>query len=275
MSFFKGKRKQLAILLLCAVLLTAATALGKNFLRTLEGSDGPVVDCEVTPSGVDTTTRSLLLDITVTLQDWEKNPGVMAKIGEDDVAAPLTETADGVFTASLALPLEPINGFQLYLTKETLGHALIQEPLGRWNQITMLLPVRLQKYWLTVPRFEAKALGAGVLTTQAEEIHLEGAEDGSCAVELRVYRKGTMAQAVVGEWDAKSGLYHTKPLELPCELGDDLRLSIACRGDDGLEYEFTVGRWEITTSGDVRETPDLEQDFTPSLTWPQDGNLVE
>lgn len=270
MDFFKGKRNriEIAILLICAVFL-AAPSLGESFLRT------PKADCEVTPVGVDTTTRSLLLDITVTPQNREKTPSIIAKIGADTVGAPLTETADGVFTASLKLPLEPMNDFQLYLTGETAGQPLVQEPLGRWNHITELLSVRLQKYCLTEPHFEAETHPTGVLTTQAEEIHLEGAEDGNCAVELRVYRDGTMVQAVSGEWDAKSGLYYTEPLELPCELGDDLRLGIACRGEDGLEYEFTVGRWEITTSGNVREKPDLEQDLTPNLTWPQERNLVK
>lgn len=95
----------------------------------------------------------------------------------------------------MAVPPEPLDGFQLYPTEVKAGQALIQEPLGNWNNVHMLLPVRLQKYLLTTPRFEAGDLWNGVLTTQAEDIHLEGAEGGNCAVKLRVYLDGALAQA--------------------------------------------------------------------------------
>jgi len=43
------------------------------------------------------------------------------------------------------------------------------------------------------------------------------------------------------------------------------------RDAQNIEYENTIGRWEITADGDVREEPDLKQDINPTLTWPQEG----
>lgn len=270
MQFFQEKRKQIVILVLCAALLTAGGGLTKRFLRHLEGGDSPVVDCEVAPAGMDVETHQLLLGVTVTLKEWQ-TPGLLVEAGDTSMEFPLTETADGVFSGSVAVPLDPLNGLRLYLTEETAENASTREPLGSWANATMLLPVRLQKYQLTNPRFEAGELRNGVVTTQAEDIHLEGGEDGSCAVELRVYRNGTFAEAAPGTWDADSGLYHTERLEVPCKLEDNLRLTIAYRDAQNTEYENTIGRWEITAAGDVREEPDLKQDINPTLTWPQEG----
>ena len=143
---------------------------------------------------MDLGTRCLLFDVTVTLNEGEV-PGLLLESGEVSVEFPLTERTGGVFSGSVAVPPEPLDGFQLYPTEAKAGQALIQEPLGNWNNVHMLLPVRLQKYLLTTPRFEAGDLWNGVLTTQAEDIHLEGAEGGNCAVKLRVYLDGALAQA--------------------------------------------------------------------------------
>ena len=58
---------------------------------------------------------------------------------------------------------------------------------------------------------------------------------------------------------------------MPCKPEDNLRLTIAYRDAQNIEYENTIGRWEITADGDVREEPDLKQDINPTLTWPQEG----
>ena len=153
-----------------------------------------VIDCELSGAGMDLGTRCLLFGVTVTLNEGEV-PGLLLESGEVSVEFPLTERTGGVFSGSVAVPPEPLDGFQLYPTEVKAGQALIQEPLGNWNNVHMLLPVRLQKYLLTTPRFEAGDLWNGVLTTQAEDIHLEGAEGGNCAVKLRVYLDGALAQA--------------------------------------------------------------------------------
>lgn len=153
-----------------------------------------VIDCELSGAGMNLGTRCLLFDVTVTLNEGEV-PGLLLESGEVSVEFPLTERTGEVFSGSVAVPPEPLDGFQLYPTEVKAGQALIQEPLGNWNNVHMLLPVRLQKYLLTTPRFEAGDLWNGVLTTQAEDIHLEGAEGGNCAVKLRVYLDGALAQA--------------------------------------------------------------------------------
>lgn len=270
MQFFNKKRKQIVILVLCAALLTAGGGLTKRFLRHLEAGDSPVVNCEVAPAGMDVETHQLLLGVTVTLKEWQ-TPGLLAEAGDTSMEFPLTETTDGVFHGTVAVPLDPLNGLRLYLTEETAENSSTREPLGNWANVTMLLPVWLQKYQLTNPRFEAGELRNGVVTTQAEDIHLEGGEDGSCAVELRVYRNGTLTEAAPGTWDADSGLYYTERMEVPCKLEDNLRLTIAYRDAQDIEYEDTIGRWEITADGDVQKAPDLKQDIDPTLTWPQEG----
>lgn len=42
--------------------------------------------------------------------------------------------------------------------------------------------------------------------------------------------------------------------EVPCSLEDNLRLTIAYRTAQDIGYEVTVGRWEITSDGDVQKS---------------------
>ena len=265
MKPIKNDRKQLVALLLCAALLTVAVGVGKSAFRKMENQG---LNCKVTSTGINVETRSLGLDITVTLREGETNRGVVAQIGDDYVGATLIETDNGVFTANLQIPLDPMRGFQLYLTDETLNPASIQEKLQEWDYIRTLLPVHLKKSLTTTPRFKAGSLWNGTITTKAEDIQFVGAEDGSCTVELRVYRNGTLAQTAPGVWDTKSGLYNTETIEVPCSLKDSLRLVIACRDDQNMEYEYTISRWEITPDGNVLEKPNLEEDMAPTLIWP-------
>lgn len=265
----KKTGKQIQILVVCAVVLTVVVPVGEKFLRPASGEDKIPITCEIEPAGIDYATHSLLTEVTVTLPDKEPQSGLLLTAGEESLEFPLTETASNEFCGVLSVPLDlkPQDGFRLYLIREKLGEALIQDPLRRWDNIAFLLPVRLRKYMTVVPKFQTGNLRDGVLTTRAEDIHLEGAEDGCCAVELRAYRNGILAQTAAAAWDEETGLYHTEDLELFCQWGDEVRLAIGCRDGQGLDYEFTHGRWQITDGGGLKKLPDLKMDDYPILTW--------
>ena len=109
----------------------------------------------------------------------------------------------------------------------------------------------------------------GTLTMQVYDLNVAGMEGGSGAVELRGYCGGALVRAVPGEWDPDSGLYSTGDLEVPCKAEDTVRITLLCQDADGVAYEFTIGRWKVTTNGKVEEVPELKQDIYPALTWPE------
>ena len=109
----------------------------------------------------------------------------------------------------------------------------------------------------------------GTLTMQVYDLNVAGMEGGSGTVELRGYCGGALVRAVPGEWDPDSGLYSTGDLEVPCKAEDTVRITLLCQDADGVAYEFTTGRWKITTSGKVEEVPERKQDSYPVLTWPE------
>ncbi|MDD3347918.1 hypothetical protein [Oscillibacter sp.] len=267
---------RIVTLALCAVLLAAlAGNLGKRLLRTREGAASPVVDCVVEPVGVDLQTRSLLADVTVTLKDWEEKPALLLEAGETSAEFPLTAAENGVFIGSVAVPLEPLSGFQLYLTAEKYGQALIRERLGRWNHISTLLPLRMTSSGYSDPQYQDGTFqmtgwaSAEIASQDRDDIEVD-------APEFRLYRNGELLRTVPGERDwnvigkAEADGYIPEEQEdwtVDCGKGDQVMLTFACRGENGLGWEFTIAHFQVK-DGDV-ETVRLDEDIDPILTWPE------
>ena len=153
-----------------------------------------------------------------------------------------------------------------------LDEGTVQKRLRDCDNAITLLPVHFRKYNLLTPKFEAGNLRNGVITTEVSDICLEGDEDGSCTVELRVYCNGILTKVAPATRDADSGLYCSERIEVPCRRGDALWLTIAYQDTQNIECEVTLGRWEITDNGDVQRKPELAQDIYPTLTWPEENN---
>lgn len=260
-------KKSLIVLLSGTLLL----ALGMGLLKWNEARK-PIADIDLEPVRVDASTHVLEADLTLTLREDSKDTVVSVEttMGENTDTTELAVEGDGHYTGRLSFPLDQRGAcaVEAIITRDGTTR---RETLRTYEDIFSLLPVRVQRCWRDGPKYQAGSLGLhnGKLTTRVYDLNVAGMEGGSGAVELRGYCGGTLAQAISGEWDPDSGLYSTGVLEVPCKLGDTLRITLLCQDADGVAYEFTTGRWKITTSGKVEEVPERKQDSYPVLTWPE------
>ena len=260
-------KKSLIVLLSGTLLL----ALGMGLLKWNEARK-PIADIDLEPVRVDASTHVLEADLILTLREDSKDTVVSVEttMGENTDTTELAVEGDGHYTGRLSFPLDQRGAcaVEAIITRDGTTR---RETLRTYEDIFSLLPVRVQRCWRVGPKYQEGSLGLhnGALTTRVYDLNVAGMEGGSGTVELRGYCGGTLAQAVPGEWDPDSGLYSTGVLEVPCKLGDTLRITLLCQDADSVAYEFTIGRWKVTTSGKVEEVPELKQDIYPALTWPE------
>lgn len=259
-------KRSLIALLSCTLVLT----LGEGLLSWSQ-SRKPIGDMDLEPVRVDAATHELEADLKLTLRKASADTAVSVEttMGEDTDTTELTAGSDGCYTGRLSFPMDG-QGACVVEAVITQSGVTKRETLRRYEDVSTLLPVRLKKYWRVEPKHQEGTLGiqSGVLTTRVYDLDVAGVESGSAAIELRGYCGDTLAQVIPGEWDADSGLYSTGDLEVPCKLGDVLRITILCQDAGGVAYEFTVGRWKVTASG-AQELPELEQYKYPALIWPE------
>ena len=200
MQFFKKNQKRIVIFFLFAVLLVGVRLTIGKLQETIDNS--PEANVRITSTGIDVENHQLLLDAAVPLKGWKK-PALLLETEDTSTEISLTETKSDLFIGSFRVPLDQPNSFQLYLTDE----GTVQKRLRDCDNAITLLPVHFRKYNLLTPKFEAGNLGNGVITTEVSDICLEGDEDGSCTVELRVYCNGILTKVAPATRDAESGLY--------------------------------------------------------------------
>ena len=260
-------KKSLIVLLSGTLLL----ALGMGLLKWNEARK-PIADIDLEPVRVDASTHVLEADLTLTLREDSKDTVVSVEttMGENTDTTELAVEGDGHYTGRLSFPLDQRGAcaVEAIITRDGTTR---RETLRTYEDIFSLLPVRVQKCWREGPKYQEDSLGIrkGTLTMQVYDLNVAGMEGGSGAVELRGYCGGALVRAVPGEWDPDSGLYSTGDLEVPCKAEDTVRITLLCQDADGVAYEFTTGRWKITTSGKVEEVPERKQDSYPVLTWPE------
>ena len=260
-------KKSLIVLLSGTLLL----ALGMGLLKWNEARK-PIADIDLEPVRVDASTHVLEADLTLTLREDSKDTVVSVEttMGENTDATELAVEGDGHYTGRLSFPLDQRGAcaVEAIITRDGTTR---RETLRTYEDIFSLLPVRVQRCWRVGPKYQEGSLGLhnGALTTRVYDLNVAGMEGGSGAVELRGYCGGALVRVVPGEWDPDSGLYSTGDLEVPCKAEDTVRITLLCQDADGVAYEFTTGRWKITTSGKVEEVPERKQDSYPVLTWPE------
>ena len=66
------------------------------------------LDCSLEPTGLDMEVRALLTDVALQLKEWgaDTSAVLQVELAGDRIAFPMTAAGDGVFTASVSLPVE-------------------------------------------------------------------------------------------------------------------------------------------------------------------------
>lgn len=240
---------------------------GTSASDTEESASRLTKSFDLTPTGVDEAGGTASADVSLEL--WDDRPGAAVTLlvtqGGESFPILLTRSDSGVYTAPLTLPLPAEQGggdqsVSLTVTVEADG-TFLKERLGDYPDtrfMTTSLRADLKEGGMTYVRKSLPAPGVGLMRINADcrLSVLEGGEPVAVGnPSFRLYRNGKLMKRLDAVED-ETGRYLYGPQEwdnaLVCRSGDEVTLTFACTGNDGLSYEFQLESASITKySGDV------------------------
>ena len=255
-----------------------------DILQTqLQEGEKLIADWSLEPAGLDLEARALLADVALQLKEWgaDTSAVLQVELAGDRVAFPMTAAGDGVFTASVSLPVEQKEDTVPVLTllAET-GGVTVREDVDniprtfdlmpvargvsgggslRWRDGQLLLPSGFSftpydfaDNNITVQEPQFRLYRNGELVLQEEAVHSAGNPRIPHCYYLRETNEDGRGQ------------------EIPVEgvPGDIILLTFSCRDEYGLEYEFYIEGWEIGEDDVENYEADLLW-YIPQLTWPE------
>ena len=257
------------------------TAMEVSGLREdLREGERLVADWSLEPAGIDPETRSVLLNASVTLKEWngDTDAALLLELDGQTTEAPLTHAGNGVFTGEAAVPVEENGSLTVTLLADT-GGTVTREQAEFVYQLSDLLPVTDGATGTSTPYWEEDTLllqsGFFFCPYDRDHDYVEVRDP-----EFRLYRNGELILEEAAVYHPMSddipycyylrevnedGLGQTIPVD--AQPGDDLRLAFACQDQFGLAYEFTVDHWQVLKDDAVDVS--LDEDFYPTLTWPE------
>ena len=197
--------------------------------RKLEEGAQLVADYGLEPVGMNKVSRSLQADVVVTLKEWGADTAVelLAKLDGKETVLPMTASGSGEFACALEVPAEQNCELWLDVTI-TSGGMTRREQLGGWSELSMLLPVQMRSWGGSSPVYEN-----GLLNIGHHSGDLEGRNGAPAKASDVCYRLYVNGEKVKEEARCENWLQE-------CAGGDEVRLTLFCRDEYGLGYEFTM-----------------------------------
>lgn len=229
----------------------------------IEEGEKLVRDWELAPAGIDKASNSLLTEVSLNLKEWGEGTEVRltAHQGSGTRIVSLKDTGTGRFSGDLPVSLAG-EALSLEVCVDS-GGTSRQEELGGWDDIAMLLPLRITGTGYAGPTYRDGVFSLNGYTVDLTDQSYQPAAAAEPSFYLQ--RNGETvweAEGVMPEDDwAASGLSREeareagflrdgaytpcKPLEAECQSGDTVALFFTCRDEYGLKYTFPLERWEI------------------------------
>jgi uncharacterized protein YoxC len=229
-------------------------------------------DYRLETTGLDPAARAVTAEVSVTLRQWREDTEVLllVKQGETREQVPMTPAGDGTFTAPLTLPTAGEGMVELEVAATSDG-TTAKEYLDSWADVSDLLPLCWNGWGNGGISYEE-----GMLTARRLDSDFSDRESGDSIpaedVAFRLYRNGALAAEEPGQLDESLlrenwYTYDCDELTAAAEPGDQLRLTVFCRDQYGLGYEFTMKCWNISENGELEDAALNDTDCTTALQW--------
>jgi hypothetical protein len=223
-------------------------------------------------TGLDPAARAVTAKVSVTLRQWREDTEVLllVKQGETTEQVSMTPAGNGAFAAPLTLPTAREGMIELEIAA-TSGGTTTREYLDSWTDVSSLLPLCWSGWGNGKISYEE-----GMLTARRLDVDFSDQESGDSIpaedVAFRLYRNGALAVEEPGQLDESLlrenwYTYDCDELTAAAEPGDQLRLTVFCRDQYGLGYEFTMKCWNISENGDLENAAWDGADDTTALQW--------
>lgn len=235
---------------------TGASALSPKSISQL------IKTFDLVPEGKDEAGDTVTADVFLTLWDDQPDAAVTLLVTRGGSAASqtLTRNSSGVYSGSLTLPLSSQQDDQSISLSALVkgGGVYAQERLGDYpNALFMLASLRVdvKEGGMTYVRKALPAPGVGLMRINADcrVSVLDGSKPAEVkSASFRLYCNGErIKQLAAVEDETGQYLYGPQPWDnaLVCQSGDEVSLTFACTGEDGLSYEFPLESASITEHG--------------------------
>lgn len=231
-------------------------------------AEDQVLDWEYTTS-VNKEQRVLDVTVDLSLKEWSVDTAVWVnwtslpdgRTGSE----PLRGGRSGHLTGTLKLP---VGGRREYALEAVIqnGESQRLEDLGYLGDTTTLLPVQCYSYGVGGPTLSRYASRPDLLTISDCDVNLEGCKgeplpDLSNQV-FRLRRNGEIAEETAAMYGETIGQYTCEEMSIEVQPGDEMELTLFCRDESGLGYEFFLRRWSIGENG-------VEEQALPEESWPR------
>lgn len=225
--------------------------------RLLEDSAKQVADFSVEPVGVDAENRTLEVNLRLNLSRWSEDTTVVMEVaaGANLFLTALPVDGAGSCNEILSFPMD--NSMEIRLTAAiTTGGVTTREELGSWSDVSMLLPVQLRSWGGTSPVYRD-----GCLTIEQQEGWPETPDGDEARVSDICYRLYVNHEKVREASQCENW-------QQECAAGDEIRLTLFCRDEYGLGYEFTLLEFVCDeTAGEAGIGSSSKQSISPVLSW--------
>lgn len=230
----------------------------------LEERERLALDWGLEPSGIDRASGSLLMEVFLTLKEWQADTEVwlIARQGSHTNTVYLENTGTGRFSGELPVALTAVG--ETFQLEARIGSGGVnrQEELGAWDDTSQLLPLQNSG-----DRYGGPGYQNGVFTLDDYTVFLSDQDGDPARAEEPVFsleRGGKTLWQGRGTVTEDQGYSAGGTVEVPCEAGGRVELCFTCRDEYGLKYRFSLESWEIGQDGWISSTA---PGASPVLSW--------
>ena len=230
-----------------------------------------VADYTMEPVGIDAKNHTVEMSLKLQLQKWSADAYVDVEVvsGVNTYLKRLSIDSSGSCSGNLIFPVEDTAEVKLAAIV-TMNGVTTREELGGWGEISQMLPIMFASGGGAWPMYKD-----GMLVMDQYHAFLDGGGRWEITVEdpeFRFYVNDRLEKTVPEDTqEAGMQIEHQVHMEqqlvMPCEPGDTVRMTIACKDHLGLGYEFNIGIWCVPAEdGELEELP-MEMETRAKLIW--------
>jgi len=249
---------------------TSIDHIQRNVENAIEEATKLVAEYTLEPVAVDKEDHTLEVNLGLQLHKWSADTYVDVEVvsGANTYLKRLPIDAAGSCSGNLIFQVENSEEVKLAAIV-TMNGVTTREDLGGWGEIAQMLPIQFAAWGGAWPMYRE-----GMLSLDQYQIYLDGGGRWEITVEepeFRIYRNDRL-EKVVSVDTRRDGpqIEHEiwlEQLTMPCNPGDTVRMTVACKDHLGLGYEFSLGIWSVPAEdGDLEELP-LEMETQAKLIW--------
>ena len=218
-----------------------SSQVGFQLRQELESAAQPISSFEVDYRSINTGSRTLETEVTLTLKQWSKDTAVTltARFDDSQVTSETVHEGAGFFSAPLSIPMEGTDSITLTATVTT-GGVNTQQELAVYSDFESMVPLGFSGCSWSAPDYSQGSLNTDF------DITLEWREDWSGTVELaqfEIYVNNELTQTVpVQEFSNDALHFSLSRWGIPCGENDTVHVTLRCEDSYGIGYVFSGPR---------------------------------